>query len=97
MAKKRVTPREARTGNSIRKLPHDNVSDGQFWALVNEGTITIAAQNDGNPATAIVSIERGFFNALVDWWNTGVWKANAMPRRKRRSPIRRRRSPTEGK
>ena len=47
------------------KLPRDNWTVGDFWLCTDSHEVTVCAQKLGQPSTAIVSIPRKVFNALI--------------------------------
>lgn len=69
-ARKKLSPRKARTFNQICSLNRDNLSSKHGWIVVDdEGSVTIAEQANGCEAKGIVRLPRREFNRLVDWYN----------------------------
>jgi hypothetical protein len=66
--KRKLAPRKARTFEQLCSLPRDNVGAPGWWMLVNEDTVTITAQEWGQPVTSNVAIPREYFDAFVDWY-----------------------------
>ena len=71
-------PRDARTLDDLCALTRDTVTYGEFWALTDGHTVTLARQRVGEAAAEIISIPRRTFNLIVNWYTK--------PQRVRRQP-----------
>jgi hypothetical protein len=77
-----MTPREAKTFDELCKLPRDNVDTDAHWLMADVDTVTIAAQRNSEECTAKVKLPRATFEAFIDWYNTGKWKARRSRKQK---------------
>lgn len=68
---KMMRPRDASTLDDVCSLPRDNITSGDYWALLmGDGgdSITLTKQRVGKNATESISITRRDFNRIVDWY-----------------------------
>ena len=65
-----MRPRDAKTQKQHFSLPNDNHSTKGHWILLDPwtGAVTISAQIKGESRTAAITIPRGEFNRLIDWY-----------------------------
>ena len=68
---KNLAPVDAKTFKQICELPRDNDSYGNFWWIIDEGTITLSNQKIGEEPTERITLRRHVFEKLVRWYLTG--------------------------
>lgn len=68
-----MIPRDAITLDEICQLDRDNVDAGDFWMILDDGTVTLAEQPAGQKLKTKVIVPREAFNVFVDWYNTGEY------------------------
>ena len=59
---KRYSPMTANTIDKVCTLKTDNYDTGGFWILSDGGCVSIAEQESGESAKAIIAIPRDKFN-----------------------------------
>ena len=69
MAKKKLSPREAKTFKQICSLKRDNIDSKTSWILIDVGVVYIHNQENGEISTGKVVLTRQEFNKFVDWYN----------------------------
>lgn len=65
---KMLSPHEARRTRDAIRLQRDNVDTRHGWILLDGGSVVIAQQQDGQPATAMVTLPRREFARLARWY-----------------------------
>ena len=68
-AKTQRSPREARTDKQMIELTRDNISVGGWWFMIDGDVVILTAQKSGESPTQQVTVPRGVFGRVVDWYN----------------------------
>lgn len=72
-----MTPKEATNQSKMLRLKSDNYSTKDFWILINNDSVVIAKQKDGEPLQAKITIPRSDFNRMIKWYLNPQSKSKA--------------------
>lgn len=62
---KRRALSECKTLDEVCQLDRDNFTQGDYWLMFDGAEVTVAHQESGQRAKAMVSMPRAAFNALI--------------------------------
>lgn len=63
-----MRPYDVKTERQLLDLQKDNKGVKEAWIMLGVNRVTVCTQRSGEPAADTVSMPRGQFNRLVDWY-----------------------------